>query len=229
MSQLVCRSCPDLRVLGLMRYTHCTYVTGAAMAGMTEVATDAQRRQRLADFAAADRRREEEAEDGKKNYGFVQVYPKGWARLRALIKANPAAARVYAFLAEHIDGDAGAVVVSQAVLALEFGVHRRTVIRHLQFLEKAGALVKIRVGGSVYAYALDPEEVWRSWNDKKELAAFTTRTLVRKADKGNGQVRRKLKVMMDQPELPLVETGEVMMDQPELPLVETGDKPPFLR
>lgn len=172
---------------------------------MASVVTDADRKQRLADFAAADRRREEEAEEAKKNRGFVQVYPKGWDRLRRLINDNPAAARIYAFLAEHIDGDAGAVVVSQDVLAQEFGIHRVTVNRHISYLEKAGALVKIRVGGAVYAYALDPEEVWRSWDDKKELAAFTTKTLVRKADKGNGQVRRKLKVMMGQPELPLGE------------------------
>jgi DNA-binding transcriptional regulator YhcF (GntR family) len=88
-------------------------------------------------------------------------------------------------------------------MATELDVHRRTIIRLTDELEKAGAIVRIKVGTGVYAYALDPEEIWRSWDDKKELAAFVTKTLVLKSDRGNGQVRRKLKVMMGEPELPL--------------------------
>jgi DNA-binding Lrp family transcriptional regulator len=110
---------------------------------------------------------------------------------------------VYSFLAEHIDGVAGAVVVSQDVIAKELGVHERTIRRLTAQLEEDGALVRIKVGTGVYAYALDPGEVWRSWDDKKECAAFVTKTLVLKSDRSNNQVRRKLKVMMGEPELPL--------------------------
>jgi DNA-binding GntR family transcriptional regulator len=160
----------------------------------------------MAEFAAADRDREAADEAARRqNRDFVQVYPKGWARLQTLIRTNPSAARVYAFLAEHIDGAAGAVVVSQDVLAKELDVHERTIRRLTQALEKEGALVRIKVGTGVYAYALDPQEVWRSWDDKKECAAFTTKTLVLKSDRANAQVRRKLKVMIGEPELPLDE------------------------
>lgn len=171
------------------------------MSLMQTVGDDAGRRARTAEFAAQDREAEQADEAARKeNRDFVQVYPKGWKRLQALIRTNPAAARVYAFLAEHIDGSCGAVVVSQEVLATDLDVHVRTIKRHTKALEDAGALVRIRVGTGVYAYALDPTEVWRTWDDKKPHAAFTTRTLVRKADRENGQVRRKLKVMMGQPE-----------------------------
>lgn len=159
---------------------------------------------RLAEFAAQDRAKEAQEEAEKRtNKDFVQVYSKGWKRLRALIRDNPSAARVYAFIAEHIDGTCGAVVVSQEVLAKELGVHERTIRRLTQQLEEMGALVRIKVGTGVYAYATDPTEVWRSWDAKKDCAAFVTRTLVLKSDKANGQVRRKLKVMMGEPELPL--------------------------
>ena len=57
----------------------------------------------------------------------------------------------------------------------------------------------------MYAYALDPDEVWKAWGDRKDEAAFVTRTLVRKSDRHNGEVRRKLKVMLTEPELPLEE------------------------
>jgi hypothetical protein len=174
------------------------------MSGIQVVDSPATRAARLAEFAAQDRQREAADEASRKgNRNFVQVYPKGWKRLQALIKTNPSAARVYAFLAEHCDGEAGAVVVSQDVIAHEIGVHKRTIIRLTKNLEDEGAVLRIRVGTGVYAYALDPEEIWRSWDDKKDLAAFRTKTLVRKSDRANGQVRRKMKMMMGEPELGL--------------------------
>ena len=137
-----------------------------------------------------------EDEARRSNKDFTQVYGKGWARIRQLINTNPTAAKVYTFLAEHIAGTEGAVVVSQEVMAEALDMHVITIKRHTRALEDQGALVRIRVGTGVYAYALDPAEIWKSWDDKKALAAFTTRTLVRKADRENGTVQRKLKLMV---------------------------------
>lgn len=137
------------------------------------------------------------------NRDFTQVYPAGWRRLQGLIQSDPAAARIYSFLAEHIDPACGAVVVSQAVMAEMLGLHERTIRRITKRLEEAHALVRIRVACSVYAYALDPAEVWKSWDEKKEFAAFRTKTLVKKSDRENGVVNRKLQVMLSQQELPL--------------------------
>lgn len=171
------------------------------MSEMQSVASDADRQLRLAEFAAQDRDQASADEAARKgNRDFVQVYPKGWKRLQGLIRTNPSAARVFAFLAEHMDTTCGAVVVTQEVMANELGVHKRTIIRLTAELEKAGAIVRIRVGTGVYAYALDPSEIWRSWDDKKDLAAFVTKTLVLKSDRANGQVRRKLKVMLGKTE-----------------------------
>lgn len=167
------------------------------------VATDEQRLLRIAALEAEDRQKEAEELEARKNREFVQVYPKGWRRLQDLIQKNPPAARIYAFLAEHIEGNAGAVVVSQDVMANALGVHIRTIQRQTKWLEDAGALVRIKVGVGVYAYALDPREVWRSWDNRKDQAAFITKTLVRKSDAANNEVRRKLKLMIGEPELPL--------------------------
>jgi len=160
------------------------------------VATDEARNLRRMELDAQDREADQKREQEKRNRGFSQVYAKGWQRLQHLIQQNPSAARVYAFLAEHIDGVAGAVVVEQRVMADSLGVHEVTVRRQTKYLEEIGALVRIKVGTGVYAYALDPDEVWKSWDSEKENAAFVTRTLVRKADKQNEEVRRKLKLMM---------------------------------
>lgn len=161
------------------------------------VSNDMERTARMGDFKAIDAAQEaEEAKKARANRDFTQVYPKGWRRIQVLIQQSPAAARLYAFLAEHIDGSVGAVVVSQDVMAAELGISTKTVKRQTAALEEMGALVRIRVGTGVYAYALDPHEVWKSWDDRKESAAFVTKTLVRKADAENGNVKRKLNVMV---------------------------------
>ena len=77
--------------------------------------------------------------------------------------------------------------------------------------EEVLALVRIRVSGSVYAYALDPKEVWRAWDCQKEQAAFLTRTLVKKNGQ-NALVKRRLQMMLRE------QTGE-----PELQLEQDFD------
>lgn len=142
----------------------------------------------------------------RENQGFVQVYDLGWRRLQALMVSRPAAARLYALLAQHIDG-AGAVVATQEVLADLLGVSVKTIARHSQALEEEGALIRIPLSGGVYAYALHPEEIWRSWDSGKDYAAFYSKTLVNKKAAGGEHIRRRLQVMIKErsgePELPL--------------------------
>ncbi len=155
-------------------------------------------------------------DEERKNRDFVQVYPKGWRRLRWLIQANPTAAKLYSWIAEHMDPDGGALVVSQVVMAEALGVSEITVRRLTKWLEENRVMVRVRVGSGVYAYALDPEEVWRAWDTQKETAVFRTRTLVKKRDRHNAQVERRIRMMLKEaagePELPLEfdqETGEI--------------------
>ncbi len=130
------------------------------------------------------------------------------------MRTNPSAARLYALLAENLDNN-GAVVATQDVLADMLGVSIKTIARHSTALERARAIVRIPLQGGVYAYALDPEEVWRAYDSGKEHAAFNTRTLVKAKGREASVVKRKLQVMLreqaGEPELPLFdpETGEV--------------------
>ena len=172
-----------------------------------------QMRERLAskrdeDIADAQRRR--------MNEGFVQVYPTGWARMRALLRETKSQAPLllYTFIAEHIDADGGVLVADQETICEAIGVSRTTLWRAITFLEERNALLRIVVGGSVSAYALDPTEIWRSWDSAKERAVFSTRTMVRKSSQSD-EIKRRLRVMMKErigePELPGVdiETGEI--------------------
>lgn len=173
--------------------------------------------------------REEDRRDdlARENRRFVQVYPKGFRRLQMLIRDNPSAARLYALLAEHIDPNGGVVVASQTVLAEMLGVTDRTIRTLTKSLEDQKAIVRIRVGAGTYAYALDPEEVWKAWDVHKDHAVFKTRTLVSKSG-DNANVKRRIQVLIaeqrGEPELPLEEydpeTGEVY----DTPLIKEGTK-----
>ncbi|MFX4250868.1 helix-turn-helix domain-containing protein [Escherichia coli] len=130
----------------------------------------------------------------KKNDGnFTQVTDHGWERVRELLneKQGSSAVKLYTFLAQHLDPSCGAVLADQQLLADKLNVSTRTIIRWASYLEEKGALVKIPVAGKVYAYALDPNEVWKGYKTSKPYAAFVTKALVNK----DGEIQRKLKAM----------------------------------
>ena len=149
-----------------------------------------KRRQQIARDAQKDTQEHDRA---KKNGNFTQVSPKGWERVRELLKDKQgiAALKLYTFLAEHIDHSCGAVVAEQQFLADKLGVNRSTIIRWLNYLESKNALVRIPVSGRVCAYALDPHEVWKGYNTTKEYAAFVSKTLVNK----DGDIQRRIMAM----------------------------------
>ena len=147
-----------------------------------------------------------ERRESQKNSRFTQVSPKGWERIRELSKDKQgvAAISLYSFLAEHIDPQCGAVVAEQQFLADQLNVSRSTIKRWLSYLESKNALVKIPVAGNVCAYALDPHEVWKGYNNTKEYAAFVSKTLVNK----DGNIQRRIMAMFggddkNQQDLPL--------------------------
>jgi hypothetical protein len=180
----------------------------------------AEREQMAERLAAGRDDKISDAEKRRMNDGFVQVYSKGWARMRELLRETKSQAPLllYTFIAEHMDADGGVVVADQETICEAIGVSRTTLWRAITFLEERNALLRIVVGGSVSAYALDPSEIWRSWDSAKERAVFRTRTVVRTSAQSD-QVKRRMMVMMKEragePELPLdepdhdPETGEV--------------------
>jgi len=164
--------------------------------GSMDIVSEQDRERRRRELDSQDRDHAEgEREKRRQNRGFVQVYPKGFDRVRALMDSYPLAAKVYLFLAEHIEEGTGSVVVSQQLLAEEMGVTTRSIRTVTSYLDKVGAVVRIKLGGAaIYAYCLDPNEIWKSFDGHKRYAAFRTRTLARKQD--NADIRRKLKLML---------------------------------
>lgn len=134
------------------------------------------------------------------NSGFAQVYSKGWRRLRWLLEQKPRAASLYTWLAEHMDANGGVLVVSQAVMADAMGLSEITIRRLTGWMEEHHVIVRVRVGTGVYAYALDPDEVWKSWDNKKDYSVFRTKTLVSKKDAHNQDVARRIQLMIKERE-----------------------------
>lgn len=166
------------------------------MANTSRIATTSERLQRILQMKDEERLKEEESEEAKKNKNFAQIYNEGWEKMREFIDDNqPTALKLYTFLAQHMDANTGAIVASHAILAERMNVSTKTIKTVLNYLEKKEAVIRINLGkGTVQAYCLNPELVWKSFDNKKQYAAFNTKTLARKED--NGDVIRKLKVMM---------------------------------
>lgn len=61
---------------------------------------------------------------GQKNSNFTQTYPKGWQRIRELVRDKQGAVAIglYSFFAEHIDPTCGTVVCDQQFLANQMGI-----------------------------------------------------------------------------------------------------------
>ncbi|CAO1670469.1 MULTISPECIES: helix-turn-helix domain-containing protein [unclassified Halomonas] len=164
----------------------------------TTVATEAQRRERQLEFEIQDQKEAKEREDARKNRGFTQIYPKGWERLTKLAETAPTAFKLYSFLAQHIDPTCGAVVCDQKFLADQFGVSTRTIRNWITKLEGQNAIVRIPVAGRVCAYALDPHEVWKGYDNAKGYAAFVSKTLVNQ----DGDIKRRIMSMFSPDERP---------------------------
>lgn len=161
---------------------------------------------------------EEQEEERKKakNPHFTQVYPEGWDGMMTMMAENANAARLFAFIANHMDPNGGVLVASQKVLAEALDVAEITIRRASAWLEERKHLVRVRVGTSVYAYALNPNEVWKSFHESKKYAVFTTRTLVSKSDEFNRTVDRRIKTMLKEPrqealpEMTVQDLGQVL-------------------
>ena len=148
--------------------------------------------------AAIEKDREEAAQAKKQkarreNQNFTQIKPKGWAVLQKLMKEDANAARLYAFLAEHMGPD-GTLAASRRTLAEALEIGERTVSRHVQTLVEMKSIIVLKMG-TANVYCMDPAEVWKSYNNAKPYAAFNTRTLVSKSE--NPFVRRRLAVLLD--------------------------------
>jgi hypothetical protein len=155
------------------------------------IATDDQRKRREQELADLDASIAKERDELRKNHGFTQTYPKGWQRIRELAKGNSGAVSLYSFFAEHLDPSCGAIIADQQFLADQLQVSRRTIIRWIDYLEEQKALVRIPISGKICAYALDPHEVWKGYNNSKDYAAFVTKTLVN----NDGEIRRRIMSM----------------------------------
>lgn len=148
---------------------------------------------KLRDLINAEMEAAKAAYDKKRqNDHFVQVYEKAFCKLQWLIAENRSAAILYMYLAENIDTN-GALVASQKALIELTGLSRTSLYRAIKLLEEIGSLVRIKVG-RMTVYALDPAEVWRSFNSAKEGAVFYTKRIAKKGDP-EGLVLRKIKVL----------------------------------
>lgn len=135
------------------------------------------------------------ADEGRKRRGprFTKVYEKGWDALAGLVDNRPAA-KLYVFLSKNCGHD-NAVVCTYETLSEELELHERTIRRAVRDLEKNKHIVVLKLG-TANVYVLNPEEIWKTYEDHKRFCGFRARTLVSK--RHNPDMKRRLTVMFDE-------------------------------
>lgn len=137
---------------------------------------------------------------------FTKLYAKGTAALKGLLATSPTAAQLYLFLVEQCGHD-NAVVCTYATLADELEMSERTIRRAVRLLEERQHVVIAKMG-TANAYILNPQEVWKTYEDHKRFCAFSARALVSKTENGNLRQRlthlrnRQTDMELDQPAKP---------------------------
>ena len=136
---------------------------------------------------------------------FAKVYDKGWDTI-ANMAGNAMAVKVYSFIAKNCD-HLNALVVPVEVMAEEFSVSTRTIMRATKFLEDNNHLVIVKVG-TANAYILDPTDMFKNYDQYKHMVGFNARTLASKTQ--NKNLKARLTHFMGQPDLFDKETGELL-------------------
>ena len=156
------------------------------------VASEHQSKLRQKEIQEIDRKASKEHEEAKKNSNFTQTYPKGWQRIRELVRDKQGAAAIglYSFFAEHIDPTCGAVVCDQQFLANQMGVSTRTIRRWLDYLRRR-VLCKNTGCWKGLCLRLRSSRSLKGYNTSKDYSAFVTKTLVNK----DGEIKRRIMAM----------------------------------
>ena len=144
--------------------------------------------------ARQDRDAERRDDLARENRRFVQVYPKGWSRLQRLIRRTRARPGFMPCLPS-ISTPTGALSSLRRRSWRRCSSHRPHHQDADQDPRRTGRDRSDTGRGGTYAYALDPDEVWKAWDVQKDHAVFRTKTLVSKRGE-NAVVKRRLQVMI---------------------------------
>lgn len=158
-----------------------------------------------------------------------------WAQL--IVKA-PVAARLMHVLVAHMDSSMNAVVASQSTLGeLLGGLHRNTVRKAIQLLERDRWIEVVQLGGKggALAYRVNSRVAWGQSREKIQYAAFNARVLASGSEQvepleGRAPLRRIPSLMRGEQQLPggegLEPPSQPSLDgmEPDLPAIQRDEQ-----
>lgn len=110
------------------------------------------------------------------NDNFVQFYVDNMDLIIEVNRKNPTAGTILLWLVKHMGKD-NSLVVSQAALCEQLGVHRNTITNAVRYLREVKAL-DIYKSGTSNVYAINSEIAWKSTADNKQYAYFTSKVFL---------------------------------------------------
>ncbi|MGR5262305.1 replication/maintenance protein RepL [Vibrio astriarenae] len=143
--------------------------------------TDAQKASKERDLEARIRQEEAERKALTDNANFTQINNTyGWKTMRMMAKENPVAHQIFLFLGEHMD-NYNAVLASSKVLQEVTGKGRTTVSNAVKYLKENG-IVSILKSGNSNVYILNPDLLWKNYNNRKSYCKFEGAMLISKKE-----------------------------------------------
>lgn len=127
-----------------------------------------------------DKEEQKRLEEEKKNFNFTQLDDVGLSALTKLIDKSAQAGSLFLKMAKEM-GTNGSIIASNETLASIAGVSTKNIHRLVKLMEEYGLVRKMKFRGA-RVITLNPNIVWRSWNNRKQYAMFHAQVIMEEGD-----------------------------------------------
>ena len=142
----------------------------------------------------------------RENNNFVQIKNQYLKDIQNLIADSPVSAQILFFFIEKMGKYNNSVVCSYQTLIEITGYSRATIGRSIKYLKKHGWIDTVKVG-SATAYCVNAQVAWRSANNERHYAVFSSTVVATSSEESSDyQADKKLKHIPN--EIPVKKTED---------------------
>nr|CRY95229.1 hypothetical protein [uncultured prokaryote]CRY96117.1 hypothetical protein [uncultured prokaryote] len=138
----------------------------------------------------------------KENYNFVQIKDQYLKDIQNLIAKSPVSAQILFFFIEKMGKYNNSVVCSYQTLIEITGYSRATIGRAINYLKKHNWIDTVKVG-SATAYCVNAQVAWRSANNQRHYAIFSSTVVATSTEQKNDDYLANKKLKNIPHEIPL--------------------------
>lgn len=144
----------------------------------------------------------------RENHNFVQIKNQYLKDIQNLIADSPVSAQILFFFIEKMGRYNNSVVCSYQTLIEITGYSRATIGRSIKYLKEHRWIDTVKVG-SATAYCVNAQVAWRSANNERHYAIFSSTVVATSSEQNTDYlINKKLKHIPNEIPLKIEEQGE---------------------